>query len=503
MHETAIRLKNKSIAAARGSDARHYFSIQVTFILYVAKINDIIPVANGANPVHSKRTTGIQETARTQVMTRTRLTTCLLLLSLAGAVVAGEIENVRVWTGPDKTRVVLDLDRSVDYSVFSLDDPDRLVVDIDGSRMALDPELDPEHSGVVSKVRYGVRDGEDLRVVLDLSEAARAKSFLLEPTGSYGHRLVLDLFPENARSAAERVRQVARSLPEDDRDMVVAIDAGHGGEDPGAIGPSGMYEKNIVLALAGELERQVEEAPGMTPVMIRTGDYYVPLNERFQRAREARADLFVSIHADAFRDRRVRGSSVYILSRSGASSQAARLLAQSENQADMIGGVDLEQSDDMLRSVLLDLSQNASLEYSQTAASRILDELGTVGRNHRKQVESANFVVLRSPDVPSVLVEVGFISNPSDEANLGSRQHRNRLAGALRRGIEKHFRETAPRGTWFAANRDDPARYVVQRGDTLGIIAQRYSVSLNRLRQANAIQGDVIHPGAVLEIPTG
>ena len=211
----------------------------------------------------------------------------------------------------------------------------------------------------------------------------------------------------------------------------------------------------------------------------------------------------MSLHADAFRDRRVRGSSVYVLSRSGASSQAARLLAQSENEADLIGGVDLEQGDDMLRSVLLDLSQNASMEYSQTAASKILDELGAVGRNHRKQVESANFVVLRSPDVPSVLVEVGFISNPSDEANLGSRRHRAELATALRRGIEQHFRQTAPRGTWFAANRGDPARYVVQRGDTLGTIAQRYSVSLNRLRQANAIQGDVIHPGAVLEIPTG
>jgi len=428
---------------------------------------------------------------------------CLMLLLLTGPLAAGEVENVRVWAGPDKTRVVLDLEQEVDYKLFALEGPDRLVIDIDRTSMTLDPEINPEFSGVVRKVRHGIRDGENLRVVLDLAEAARVKSFMLTPTGRYGHRLVLDLFPKNATSAEERVRAVARSLPDDNRDMIVAIDAGHGGEDPGAIGPSGMYEKNIVLALAGELERQIEEAPGMQPVMIRTGDYYVPLNERFERAREARADLFVSLHADAFRDFRVRGSSVYVLSRSGASSQAARLLAQSENEADLIGGVDLDQSDDMLRSVLLDLSQNASMEYSQTAASQILGELGAVGRNHRKQVESANFVVLRSPDVPSVLVEVGFISNPSDEANLGSRRHRAELATAIRRGIEQHFRQTAPRGTWFAANRDDPARYVVQRGDTLGTIAQRYSISLNRLRQANAIQGDVIHPGAVLEIPTG
>ncbi|MGK7294842.1 MAG: N-acetylmuramoyl-L-alanine amidase [Candidatus Wenzhouxiangella sp. M2_3B_020] len=427
----------------------------------------------------------------------------ILMLAVAGTSAASEVENVRVWSGPDKTRVVLDLDREVEYQVFSLDDPDRLVVDLERSSMSLEPSLDPEHSGVVQNVRHGIREGTDLRVVLDLSEAARAKSFLLEPTGRYGHRLVLDLFPKSARSATERVRSVARRLPDDNRDMIVAIDAGHGGEDPGAIGPSGMYEKNIVLAIARELERQIEAAPGMHPVMIRTGDYYVPLKERYERAREARADLFVSIHADAFRDRRVRGSSVYVLSRSGASSQAARLLAQSENEADLIGGVELDHGDDMLKSVLLDLSQNASMEYSRTAATKILGELGSVGRNHKRRVESANFVVLRSPDVPSVLVEVGFISNPSDEANLGSRGHRERLAVALREGISEHFRETAPQGTWFAANRGEPARHIVQRGDTLGTIAQRYSVSLNRLRTANAIEGDVIHPGAVLVIPTG
>jgi len=429
--------------------------------------------------------------------------TILLLCALAAGARAGDVENVRVWAGPDKTRVVLDLDRAVDYSVFSLDGPDRLVVDLERSAMEHRPSLNPEHSGVVRGIRHGIREGTDLRVVLDLSEPARAKTFLLEPTGRYGHRLVLDLFPKSARSASERVRSVAASLSDDERDMIVAIDAGHGGEDPGAIGPSGMYEKNVVLAIARELQEQVERAPGMRPVMIRTGDYYVPLKERYERAREARADLFVSIHVDAFRDRRVRGSSVFVLSRSGASSEAARRLARSENAADLIGGVELEPGDDMLASVLLDLSQNASMEYSRTAAENIFGELRAVGKAHRRQVESANFVVLRAPDVPSVLVEVGFISNPRDEANLGSRAHRERLASAIRRGIADHFRESAPQGTWFAANRGEPDRYIVRRGDTLGTIAQRYSVSLRRLRQANAIEGDVIHPGAVLVIPTG
>src|SRR6056297_128850 len=245
---------------------------------------------------------GNRRLCKTLFMNSRALSICLMLLLSAGPLAAGEVENVRVWAGPDKTRVVLDLDREVEYKVFALENPDRLVVDIDRTSMALEPEIDPEVSGVVRKVRHGIRDGEDLRVVLDLADAARVKSFLLAPTGRYGHRLVLDLFPRNATSAEERVRSVARSLPDDNRDMIVAIDAGHGGEDPGAIGPSGMYEKNIVLALAAELERQIEDAPGMHPVMIRTSDYYVPLNERFERAREARADLFVSLHADAFRD---------------------------------------------------------------------------------------------------------------------------------------------------------------------------------------------------------
>ncbi|MEM7054174.1 MAG: N-acetylmuramoyl-L-alanine amidase [Pseudomonadota bacterium] len=424
-----------------------------------------------------------------------------LAASLSPAL-AGEVENVRVWASPDKTRVVLDLDQPVDYRLFTLDGPDRLVIDIDQSTMQIDPELNPEHSGVVNNIRHGIREGHDLRVVLDLDSSARANSFLLPPTAHYGHRLVLDLFPADAESAAERVRAVAQTLPDEDRDMIVAIDAGHGGEDPGAIGPGGSYEKNIVFAIARELAQRIDDAPGMQSVLIRTGDYYVPLTERFERAREARADLFLSIHADAFRDFRVRGSSVFILSRRGASSQAARLLAESENAADLIGGVSLEQNDDMLKSVLIDLSQNASIEYSGKAAQSIFDSLNTVQRSHRRQVESANFVVLRSHDVPSVLVEVGFISNPDDEKNLGSRKHRQKIADAITAGVSDYFNQNAPQGTWFAANRK-PSRHIVRRGDTLGTIAQRYSISINRLRNANDIKNDVIHPGAVLVIPTG
>ncbi len=426
----------------------------------------------------------------------------LFLTILSLSAVAGEVHNLRVWASPDSTRAVLDLDQRVDYRLFTLDNPARVVIDIDDVALGQALELDEEHSGVIRRVRHGVREGHSLRVVLDLEGKVRPQSFLLAPAGEYGHRLVVDLYPADGQSAKERVREAVQKAHSGKRDMIVAIDAGHGGEDPGAIGPSGTYEKTVTLALARELKRQIDDEPGMHGVLIRTGDYYIPLEERYARARAARADLFVSIHADAFRDHRVRGSSVYVLSRSGASSEAAKWLAKSENRSDLVGGVKLDRDDDVLSSVLLDLSQNVAMEYSSEAAAAILEQLARVGKQHRQRVERANFVVLRSPDVPSVLVEVGFISNPYDEANLNSASHRKKIAGAIVNGVRRHFFESAPQGTWIAAHRDG-SRHIVERGDTLGVIAHKYRTSVSRIRQANNLDGDVIHPGAVLVIPAG
>lgn len=434
-------------------------------------------------------------------MRLTKICAIVLLSLLWVDAWGGQVQNLRVWAGPDSTRAVLDLDGRVEYKLFTLDNPYRVVVDLSDTSVETALSLNPEHSGVIGHVRHGVRNGGDARVVFDLQGRARPQSFLLEPAGKYGHRLVIDLYPEDASSPAERVREVVRAAQDGERDMIVAIDAGHGGEDPGAIGPGGTYEKEITFALAREMAALIDARPGMRAVLIRTGDYYIPLAERYNRARQAQADLFLSIHADAFRDFRVRGSSVYVLSRSGASSEAARLLAKSENKADLVGGVRLDRGDDVLSSVLLDLSQSAALEYSNSAAESILDQLGSVGRRHRDRVERANFVVLRSPDVPSVLIEVGFISNPQDEQKLGSASHQRQVAQAITAGVERHFHQTAPQGTWFAKNRL-PSRHVVRRGDSLGAIAQKYQVSINQLRQVNNINGDVIHPGAVLVIPT-
>lgn len=427
----------------------------------------------------------------------------VLLLCGVWCVASGQsVENLRVWSGPDGTRVVFDLDRSVDYRILELDNPHRVVVDLESTRLSGQLALPEEKTGLITQVRHGIRQGSDLRVVMDLSARAKPQSFLLSPAGEYGHRLVVDLVPEDVIPAAERVRRAVQTAKAGERKMIVAIDAGHGGEDPGAIGPAGTYEKTVVLEIARELEKRLDAMPGVQGVLLRTDDYFIPLGERYQRARQAEADLFISIHADAFRDFRVRGSSVYILSRRGASSEAARMLAKNENAADLIGGVKLDRGDDVLSSVLLDLSQSATLEYSAHAAENLLSQLGTVGRRHRKQVESANFVVLRSPDVPSVLVEVGFISNPQDEQNLNTAQHRKKVANALAQGIHQHFMRTAPQGTWYAANRSEQ-RYIVQQGDTLGVIAQQHRVSLNDLRASNNIDGDLIKPGAVLVIPAG
>lgn len=426
----------------------------------------------------------------------------LFLIAFSLPAFSGEVRKLRVWAGPDNTRAVLDLDDRVDYRLFTLANPARVVIDIENVQLSHDLMLDREHSGMIQRVRHGVHEQTGVRVVLDLEQQVRPKSFLLSPAGEHGHRLVIDLYPEEAGAAEARLLEAVAAAGQGERNMVVAIDAGHGGEDPGAIGPSGRQEKAVTLAIARQLLELVEAEPGMSGLLIRTADYYIPLDERYARARKAGADLFISIHADAFRDQRVRGSSVYVLSRSGASSEAARLLAKSENRADLVGGVRLDQADDVLSSVLLDLSQNVALEYSNGAAQAILDQLGRVGKVHRRNVERANFVVLRSPDVPSVLIEAGFISNPTDEANLGSASYQRELARSILDGIRTHFFQTAPRGTWIAAHREG-SRHVVERGDTLGVIAQKYRTSIARIRQANGLNGDVIHPGVVLVIPAG
>jgi N-acetylmuramoyl-L-alanine amidase len=415
-------------------------------------------------------------------------------------VLAADINGFRVWTDPAKTRAVLDLDTQSEYQVFTLDNPPRVVIDLPRSELHQALKLVDEHAGAIKNVRHGRPDKDTLRIVLDLKKASTLKSFMLDPTADYGHRLVIDLFPQDSGGSAMAVKQLT-DLPSPNRDVVVAVDAGHGGEDPGAIGKHGTREKNVALAIARELKKSIDARPGMSAVLVRSGDYYIPHRDRYEKARKQRADLFVSIHADAFKRRDVTGMSVFVLSRKGASSEFARRLAANENRADLVGGVTLKDKDDMLASVLLDLSQSATMEASHSVAHSVFSSLRGVGKTHKNQVEHANFLVLKSPDVPSILVETGFISNPSEEKRLRDPAWQRKLARVIGDGVQDFFYLSPPPGTWIAANRK-PVRYRVVRGDTLGEIASRYRVSLYSLRRANDLNGDTIRVGAELLIPT-
>jgi len=374
----------------------------------------------------------------------------------AGAVSAAQVKALRVWGSPDSTRVVLDLSAPPsDYKLVQLDNPDRIVLDVEDSGF-VDGFHVPAVKGLLKTIRSG-KSGDAARVVLDLSGKVHPKSFLLKPAGQYGYRLVLDLYPPHApkpQMPSTIENDIAQGKP---RPVVIAVDAGHGGEDPGARGPEGTLEKNVTLSVARDLAQLIDAQPGMRAVLTRDGDYFVPLKKRYEIARQNKADLFVSIHADAYTSSDARGSSVWVLSPRGKTSVAARWLADRENSADLIGGVSLDDKDDTLASVLLDLSQGASIEASQAVALRVLKALSQLGPTHRGYVESANFVVLRAPDVPSILVETAFITNPAEEQKLRDAYHRQQLARAVLRGVRGYFESTPPPGTWFAAVKDGRA----------------------------------------------
>nr|WP_228579360.1 N-acetylmuramoyl-L-alanine amidase [Halomonas sp.] len=455
---------------------------------------------------------------------------------------AAQVDNIRLWAAPDHARLVFDLSTDAEANVFMLDNPRRLVIDLDRSELNTDlAQLDLSGSAI-STVRSGSRDGGGLRVVLELSRDVEPRHFTLPPTDQYGHRLVVDMeYPgesavENpidpieamireqeitatrhrGESAGEAPRidpeVVAQqpAAPHPRRDIIIAIDPGHGGEDPGAIGPGGTREKDVVMEISRRLQRLVDGAEGFRAVMIRDGDYYIGLRQRTRIAREQKADFFVSVHADAFTSPRPSGSSVYALSQSGATSETAQWLAASENRADLIGGVDgnlsLNDKDEVLRGVLLDLTMTATLNDSLSIGGQVLDQLGRVNRLHRSRVEQAGFMVLKSPDIPSLLIETGFISNPDEERRLRDSGHQQRLAESIFAGIEAHFRSNPPPASllaWQRDNRRTPSsnEYRIQPGDTLSQIAAQHGVPVAQLKQANEINGDVIRVGQVLRIP--
>ena len=426
----------------------------------------------------------------------------VLLASGPAAAQAAALKDVRVWGSPDSTRVVLDLTAPVTYNLFTLSGPERIVIDVDAIDADVKSLAAPAAAGVVKGVRFGERGRSGLRIVIDVNEKVEAKGFLTPPNETYGHRLVVDLGHALPAAAPAPVKVAGG---DGQRDLVIAIDAGHGGEDPGAIGKAGTREKTVALAIAKKLAERINAEPGMRAVMTRTGDYFVKFKDRIGRARTNQADLFVSVHADAFMDRSIRGSSVYVLSTRRASSEAAKTLADRENAADLIGGVSLHDKSDVLASVLLDLSQNAAISASRDAASRVLAELDSVGRLKKSDVQHASLIVLTSPDVPSVLVETAFISNPDEERKLRDPEHQARLAAAIHSGIRRYFYDNPPPGTHVAVlaarERGQALRHVVSPGETLVDVAGRYAVGIDELRRKNHLETETVASGTILEIP--
>jgi N-acetylmuramoyl-L-alanine amidase len=429
-----------------------------------------------------------------------RSITALLLSTVAFTCLAGQaaVKSVRMWPAPDRTRIVFDVNGPLEHTLFILHNPARVVVDLRDTTLESDIDRPTDAGQLLRRIRYAQRNHRDLRVVFDLRKPVRPRSFLLKPNKKYGYRLVVDLYDKGdaKESLKKSIKRAAPRNPGKLRNLIIAIDAGHGGEDPGTIGRKGTREKDVVLAIAKELSRQVKNERGMRPFLVRRGDYYIGLRRRMKIAREQRADLFVSIHADSFKDPRVRGSAVYVLSRNGASSEAARWLAEQENAADLVGGVSLDDKDDLLASVLLDLSQTATLSASTDVGTNVLKQLGTLGKTHKRRVQRAGFMVLKSPDVPSILVETAFLSNPKEEKRLRSRSHQRRLAVAMMAGVRGYFQRNAPPGTRLAGR-----SHIISRGDTLGRIAGIYGVSLKDLRRFNAIKGSDIRVGQILQIP--
>jgi N-acetylmuramoyl-L-alanine amidase len=411
----------------------------------------------------------LKPTAR-RVVLKSGATLLLSLLPVRFAN-AAQIAAVRIWPASDYTRVTLETDSKLKSSHFLVTDPNRLVVEIEGV------ELDTKLKSLVAKVQPNdpyiaqVRVGQNrpgvVRMVFDLKEEIQPQVFTLAPVGDYRHRLVFDLYPAHPvdpiAELLKRPRQATApetptpeapanppnaktdSTPEAPlaltRMVTIALDPGHGGEDPGAVGRGGNFEKNVVLAIAQRLKSRLEQQPNTRVMLTRDADYFVPLHVRVQKARKVQADLFVSIHADAFVEPTARGSSVFALSEKGASSTAARWLANKENAADLIGGINISTKNQQLASVLLDLSTTAQINDSLKLAKHVLGEIGSINRLHKPQVEQAGFAVLKAPDIPSILVETAFISNPEEEAKLTDERYQDQMADALARGIRKYLQK--------------------------------------------------------------
>lgn len=429
-----------------------------------------------------------------------------LLISF-NAFAENKLQDIRVWPSPDKFRLVFDLTEKPNFSHFSLINDDRLVIDFKDTSLKVNLKKLKINSKLVKRIRKsGPPKKGSLRLVIDLNKAIKPKIFSLPPTGPYGDRLVVDL-PKISKTISKPVPSVVVKTVQDKakqkRDIVIAIDAGHGGEDPGSIGASGRYEKTITLAISKMLAKRLNNTKGFKAVMTRKGDYYVGLNKRSSIARKASSDLLLSIHADAFTSRQPHGASILVLSNKRADSEVGRVLENNERHSELLGGVgeiiDTNENGKYLARTLIDMSmENAKVE-SYNIASDILKRLNKVTYLHKKTPVLASLAVLKSPDFPSLLVETGFISNPKEEKKLFDINHRKKMVEAIYQAVYRYFKEKAPEGTYFSNYR--PKIHKVVSGDSLSKIAKRYNTSIAKLKKNNGLKSNVLHIGKELKIP--
>jgi len=426
----------------------------------------------------------------------------LLMVSSAASFAKNTIQGLRISPSPSTVRLVFDLADTPKYTYFTLKNPQRLVIDIENTLNNFDFKKVTNKSNLVKKVRYSTsRDPQSARVVIELNKKLNKNIFALSPTAPYGNRLVIVL--DDPDFTTQKI--VLNSKSTTDRDIVIVIDAGHGGKDPGSIGPSGSYEKNITLDIAKLLQSLIDKEKGMKAVMTRSGDYYISPNKRPQLARKHKADMFVSIHADAFTTPQPRGASVWVLSMRRANTELGRWLENTERHSELLGGaaeiIQDTANERYFVQTILDLNMDHSLSTSYDVSRDMLKHIGKVARLHKKKPQMASLAVLTSPDIPSILVETGFISNPQEEKDLKRSEYRKKIAQSLFSGLKEHFKGSPPDGSLWAKWRQKNRTHRVRSGESLSLLAQRYNIQISALKKANNLNTDVVRIGQVLTIP--
>ena len=444
----------------------------------------------------------------------------LMLCLMAQVVSAAQntINGVRISPEATKTRIVFDVDSAPDFTYFTLKKPLRVVIDFKNTANTFALSSVENSGSLVRKLRYSTpKRATSARVVVELNRNAEPSLFAVAPNKSYGHRLVLDLAdsapevaqkPASSSSTSSSKQRVVidESSSTRDRDIIVAIDAGHGGQDPGSIGPAGSFEKHITLSIAKRLQAMVDAEDGMRAIMTRTGDYYLSPNKRPEIARQKKADLLISIHADAFTQPQPRGGSVWVLSMRRADTELGRWMERTERHSELLGGaaevISDKSSERYLAETILGLSMDHSMATSHDLGNKVIEELKAVTSLHKRKPQAASLAVLTSPDIPSILVEVGFISNPQEEKNLNWSKYRERLAKAMFNAAKRYFRQVPPDGTLWAAEKAKNRTHRVRSGESLSLLAQRYNVRVSSIKAANNLRNDVVRIGQVLTIPS-